>query len=104
MVDCGRGLNRSSTVAAPGSYLRLGRCNRGHSWTFRMRRDITYIPIHHDSSIIQHEENVVALPVCTVANLGRIVSIRSSTVANHSAAVMKRSGAVDISCNTLGAS
>ena len=39
----------------------------------------------------------IRLEFSTVANLGRIVSIRSSTVVNHSAAVMKRSGAVDIS-------
>ena len=35
---------------------------------------------------------------CTVKNLERIVSIRSSTFVNRGAAVMNRSGAVDISC------
>ena len=71
-----------------------------------MNRGITDIPIHPDSSRIQHEEDVVALTglkhTSTVATLGRIVSIRSYIVVNRSTAVMNRGGAVDISCRHRG--
>ena len=106
--NCGRGLNYCSTVAEPGSYLRWGRCNSGHLWGFGMNRGITDNPIHSDSSrFIKNtawEEcrgNTGLNHNSTVANLGRIVSIRSSTVGHSSTAVMKHNGAVDISCRYL---
>ena len=77
-----------------------------------MNWDINDIQIHSDSlrfiknMALGEGRGITGLNhTSTVANLGRLVSIRSSTLKNHSAAVMKRSGAVDMYCaDTLGAS
>ena len=72
--------------------------NRGITDTPSQPRSI---PIHHDSSRIQHDgcRGTTGLNrITTVSNPGRIVSIRSSTVVNRSAAVMNRSGTVDETC------
>ena len=55
-VDCGRGLNRSSTVAESGSFLVAPWVE---SWAFlnvRVNRGITDIPIHlsHENRLIVH--------------------------------------------------
>ena len=65
MVDCGRVLNRSSTVAESGLFIVAPYM---YLWSFvgvRVNRGITdtrLVPIHPDSSRTQYEEEVVVLP------------------------------------------
>ena len=101
-MDCGRGLNRSSTVAESGWHRRF---IRGHSWAFGVNRGITDTPIHPDppqfitKTVRGGGRGATGLNrSSTVSNRGRIVSFRSSTGVNRSAAVMSRSGTVDESC------
>ena len=75
VVDCGRSLNRSSTVAGSGSFLYITNTVRGGG---------------HDATVLNRTS--------TVSNRGRIVSTRSATVANRSAGVMNRRISVDESC------
>ena len=70
-----------------------------------MNQDITDTPIHPDpprfitNTVHGGGRGATSLNrTSTVSNRGRIVSIRSSTGVNRSAAVMSRSGTVDESC------
>ena len=102
VVDCGRGLNRSSTLS--GIELILS----GTVGVFvgvRVNRGITDTPIHPDPSrfitntVREGGRGAIGLNcTSTVSNRGRIEGIRSSTGVNRSAAVMGRSGTVDESC------
>ena len=55
MVDCGLGLNCSSTVVELAHSLWHCRCIFGHSWAFGVKQGITDTLIRPDSPLINHK-------------------------------------------------
>ena len=99
MVDCGRDLNHSSTIAKSGSSLVEPKV---YSWEFGMNRGITDTPILPDpprvitNTVRGGGRGAIGLNlISTVSNRGCIVSVRSSNGVNRSSAVVSCSGTVE---------
>ena len=99
MVDCGRDLNHSSTIAESGSSLVVPKV---YSWEFGVNRGITDIRIYPDpprfitNTVRGGGRCAIGLNrTSTISNRGCIVSICSSNGVNRSTAVMSCSGTVE---------